>query len=272
MKLKKVSVIIPTYNRQDTLKRAIETCISQTYKDIEIIIVDDTKKSQQDLIDSYHDDRIVYVHNANPQGSPIARNIGIERATGEYIAFLDDDDEWLPEKIEKQLNYMLNNPNCPIVICYSDDRRRHDGRISKPPKIISHKDLVKGFNLSSTSSYLCRAFNLEQVKVEEEYFDVKAPSGQEYDLALRVTQLYDIHCIPEILMIQHKTEGQISQNWGRKVRGQYFMMYKWGHEYSIIEWLKRIGLVGLFFSGYIFGDAVMYPINFFKELHEGIGR
>jgi glycosyltransferase involved in cell wall biosynthesis len=242
-----VSVVIPTIkSRKKYLERAVDSVLEQTYNNIEIVVVD--------------------------EGLPatVQRNIGIERAKGDFIAFLDDDDEWMPEKIEKQMELLKQHPLASICISYSDDRRIGNGRISKPNWVSLHKDLVNGFNLSSTSSYLVRKYALDQTKRKYGYyFDESLPSGHEYDLALRLTEnSHIVICFPEILMIQHKSEGQISTNWGKKVRGQYRFMEKWGHEYSVIDYLKRIGLIGLFWLGYIFGDSIMYPINFMKELGE----
>jgi len=313
--LKKVSVIIPTYNRSDTLKRAIETCISQTYKDIEIIIVDDTKKSQQEMIDSYHDDRIVYVHNANPQGSPIARNIGIRQSKGEYIAFLDDDDEWYPTKIEKQMQLMMSHPNIGLVICYSLDKRFGKERINMPPEVITHRMALKSFNLSSTSSYLVRKDSLikiarkninnkiiermcgrcvidnicwedyrvgiwnkeelrcekvrKELEKEKKYFDTSLPSAQEYDLAIRLSKNYKVCCIPEVLMIQYSSEGQISENWSRKIKGIIALYGKYHKEYGIIDHVKTVGLLGLFSFGFLLGNRIYNVIIPMKERYEG---
>src|SRR5690554_5294753 len=106
----KVSVIIPTFRRADSLKKAIQSVINQSYNNIEIIIVDDndgddffraaTKKTVKD---SFMEFPLIYIEHLHNKGLPTARNTGINVANGEYIAFLDDDDEWLPQKLEKQL-------------------------------------------------------------------------------------------------------------------------------------------------------------------------
>jgi len=249
-----VSVVIPTLpERKHLLQRAVASVHAQTYSNIEIIPVSDGSNACE------------------------ARNIGITKAQGDFIAFLDDDDTWYPMKIEKQVKHMLEHPSICLVICYSDDQRRYPHRISHPPDIVKHSDLVKGFNLSSTSSYLVRRYALEMVYNETGcFFDESLPSGHEYDLALRMTlrslsRYHEIHCIPEVLMTQYKTPGQISENWGRKIRGQYRFMEKWGYEYGLLEYCKRVGLIGLFWLGFLFGDRVMIPINLMKDLHDKQG-
>jgi len=108
MKNPTVSVIIPTYNRAHLVGRSIQSVINQTYQDFEIIVVDDgSTDNTEDIIKEFQkkDKRIKHIkHNKNKGGSA-ARNTGIRAARGEYIAFLDSDDEWMPTKLEKQTSY-----------------------------------------------------------------------------------------------------------------------------------------------------------------------
>ncbi|MEG7845932.1 glycosyltransferase family 2 protein [Bacillus mobilis] len=112
----KVSVIIPTFKRSEFLSRAIDSLLHQTHKNIEIIIVDDNhpnseyvSKTFESLQIYFNDERVIYRKNDRNLGCALARNEGIKIATGDYVTFLDDDDLYLPEKIEKQLIYMINN-------------------------------------------------------------------------------------------------------------------------------------------------------------------
>ena len=97
-----VSIIVPTYNRAGVLSRAIRSIFSQTYSNIEIIIVDDASCDDTgNVVESFMDDHIHYIRHDKNQGGSASRNTGIRSAKGSFIAFLDDDDEWLPEKLEK---------------------------------------------------------------------------------------------------------------------------------------------------------------------------
>ena len=106
----KVSVVIPTYNRPDTLERAIKSVVGQTRADIEILVVNDSPDEAPvlDVIGRFKDSRIRYFRNERTKGGNGARNTGILKAKEEYIAFLDDDDEWMPEKLEAQANRLQN--------------------------------------------------------------------------------------------------------------------------------------------------------------------
>lgn len=268
-----VSIIIPTYNRPDTLKRAIESCISQTYKDVEIIIVDDTRKSQQEMIDSFEDNRIIYIHNANPQGASIARNIGISQAKGEYIAPLDDDDELMPEKIGEQVKILSHKNFHHVGLCvtWMLDKRFGIERVNKTPEVINHDYVLDAFNLQSTSAYMFRRYALEAIAgkglKEKQYFDITLPSAQEYDLALRISKDAPIISISKVLVIQNATEGQISENWTRKIKGILAIRKKHKQDYKLSHHIKACGLVAVYSMGYIFGNRIYGLLTYFKERH-----
>lgn len=115
----RVSVIIPTYNRRDYVQEAIDSVLAQTFTDYEIIVIDDgSTDGTGEALRARYGDRIHYEWQGN-QGESVARNRGIELARGEYIAFLDSDDLWLPEKLEKQVAYLDAHLDTGAVFCQS---------------------------------------------------------------------------------------------------------------------------------------------------------
>lgn len=147
-----VSVIMPTYERdKEVIERAINSIINQTYLNWELIIVDDNKineisKNIQSMIAEINDNRIVYVKNEKNIGSAKSRNNGIKKSKGEYITFLDDDDEYLPLKIENQLNKMIKQ-NADYSITNLDlfdendvivRKRRHDYIEKENDLLVTH--------------------------------------------------------------------------------------------------------------------------------------
>jgi len=111
-----VSVIIPTYNRDELLRRAMESVLNQTFDDFELIVVDGAKSDEtKGLVKSFGDKRLRYVPQKG-KGIANARNIGIKKARGEFIAFLDDDDIWKPEKLERQIQGFKELPESYGVI------------------------------------------------------------------------------------------------------------------------------------------------------------
>ncbi len=139
MKDSLVSCILTTYNRGSLIKRSLNSIIVQEYKNLEILVIDDcSSESYEDLIKSYNDKRIKYIRHKSNKGLAQSRNTGMENSHGEYIAFLDDDDEWLPDKIIKQLEIFQNSEfrNLGMVMC---GIRRINGL-----KIKNQKEVLRG--------------------------------------------------------------------------------------------------------------------------------
>jgi glycosyltransferase involved in cell wall biosynthesis len=120
----KVSIVIPTFKRAEFLDRAIDSVLNQTYNNLEVIIVDDNnpeteyrKKTELTMFKYNGDPRVKYIkHNKNRNGSA-ARNTGINHSNGKYICFLDDDDYYFPQKVEKQLDYLIKHPEYKATYC-----------------------------------------------------------------------------------------------------------------------------------------------------------
>ena len=118
--MSEVSVIIPTHNRPEFLKRSIKSVLDQSYQDLELIIVDDgSKPTAQNIVDSFQDSRIRFIRQEVSRGGGTTRNIGIRAATGNFIAFLDDDDEWVPNKLAIQMEYFEGTPDDVGIIAKS---------------------------------------------------------------------------------------------------------------------------------------------------------
>ncbi|RJP26260.1 MAG: glycosyltransferase [Candidatus Omnitrophota bacterium] len=120
MVTEKVSIVIPTYNRAALLERTLESALQQTYYKTEIIIVDDgSTDNTKEVVISLQDPRVVYVRNPVNVGAPESRNIGIDRSSGKYVAFLDSDDEWDPRKLEKQMDFIRQQQSTADFLCYT---------------------------------------------------------------------------------------------------------------------------------------------------------
>ena len=119
--------------------------MDQTYPNIETIVVDDgsTDGSEKYIEETLKDASIRYFYNADMPGGNHARNIGIKHSKGEYLAFLDDDDEWMPSKIEKQVRYYLDNPESAFVGCARIDEYDFRERYCQNPQLIPEGDLSK---------------------------------------------------------------------------------------------------------------------------------
>lgn len=188
-----VSVVMPTYKNEGfTLNRAIESVIDQTYENWELIIVDDNKeemytKIAKKIISDFSDDRLIYLKNDTNLGSAKSRNRGIEIARGTYITFLDDDDEYLPKKVESQLNIMIEkNADFSLTdLNIFDDnnklvRKRRHTYIKDDARLL-HLHLM--YHLTGTDTLMFKTTYLKQIDMFDE-IDL----GDEYYLMLKAIE------------------------------------------------------------------------------------
>lgn len=196
-----VSVVIPVYNRAEKVKAAIDSVLGQDYDHIEIIVVDDGSSDGTPCVLDAYGGRIVTAGQEN-RGVSAARNTGIRMARGEYIAFLDSDDIWLPEKISRQIQYMQERPG--LLICQTEEIWIRNGVRVNPRNI--HKKIggmifepSLALCLISPSSVMMRRSLLDVVGL----FDEKLPACEDYDLWLRVSCRHEIGLLPEYLVVKH---------------------------------------------------------------------
>ncbi len=196
-----VSVIIPTFNRAHLLERAIDSVLRQTFTDFELIVADDgSTDSTRDVLAGLGG-RLVPLLLAHG-GVSAARNAGTRASTGELIAFLDSDDEWLPEKLSRQVALYDRSNRC--FVCHTEEIWYRNGREVRQKKI-HRKQGGKFFEralercLISPSSVMISRPLLDRVG----WFDESLPAAEDYDLWLRVTAFHDVHFIPEPLVVKH---------------------------------------------------------------------
>jgi len=129
-----VSVIIPTYNRAVFVLKAIESVLAQTFTDYEIIVVDDgsTDNTDQQVANLVKSNEKVRYYKIVNQGVSFARNFGVDQSRGEWLAFLDSDDQWLPKKLEKQVLEVTNNNFIDII--YTDEKWIRNGKFVNKKK------------------------------------------------------------------------------------------------------------------------------------------
>lgn len=206
-----VTVIIPTYNREKTIGRAIDSILNQTYKDIEIIVIDDgSSDGTIEVLKKYGEK--VRVLTQSHRGANAARNKGIENANGKYIAFLDSDDEWLEDKIHKQIEYMtLNNKQvcfCPYKLIDSDERYIPSDYINTDKYEVNIAEVLANGNVIGTPTLILEKSVLDKVGG----FDEQMKSLQDYELAIRISKNYEIGYIPEILVNAYRMNVSITNN------------------------------------------------------------
>ena len=206
-----ISVIIPTYNAAAYIGEAMDSVFAQTYRDYEIIVIDDgsTDETKELLEQHYPTINYYYVEN---NGVSAARNLGIAKAQGEFIAFLDADDWWLPEKLEKQLVLFEVDKTLGLVLTenYFFTAVGLCGFTNKK-RLLMQGDIVKNIFLNSyavTSTVMVRKSVFEQVGLFEEELSV----AEDDNLWMRIGMNYDIALVDEKLAHYRITNGSLSRN------------------------------------------------------------
>jgi glycosyltransferase involved in cell wall biosynthesis len=199
-----ISVIIPTYNSAHYLGEAIKSVLAQTYKDLEIIVIDDGSTDNTKEIVKTYADRIIFLQQAN-SGPAKARNFGIQKSSGEFVAFLDADDVWYPEKLERQMEMFLKNPQYGLI--HSDalirtvDNSQPD-RLWFDFKRRNKSGMVFSDLLAECFIILSSAIIRRQCLEETGCFDENVVPWEGYDLWLRVTYSYPIGFVNAPLFVR----------------------------------------------------------------------
>ncbi|MDI6765245.1 MAG: glycosyltransferase family A protein [Bacteroidota bacterium] len=231
---KLIFIIIPAYNTAHLIGRSITSVLLQTYQHFEVIIVDDGSTDNLNYaLARFKDNRIRSIRHEANRGGSAARNTGINAARGEYIAFLDSDDEWLPEKLEKQIEVFRKSSN-DVGMVYTGWRwiREKDGKIIQD-KIPAqrgnlHQLLLSIDCIGSMSTPLIRTSLLHAIGG----FDEKLPARQDWDLWLRLSKVCRFDFVPEVLVNYYVRTESISGNTLNKIKGTEIVLEKYLDEFK----------------------------------------
>jgi glycosyltransferase involved in cell wall biosynthesis len=207
----KVSIIMTVFNGEIFLKEAIESCLNQTYSNIELIVIDDGSKDQSlSIIESFKDPRIKLIQNKTNKGQSYSRNKGIKESEGKYIAIMDADDIAYPERIEKQLNFLVNS-NVDICFSYADLINGF-GNITGAKTITQNMNLLKAQLLIYCPLIHPTAFwRKESFITNELWYDEYFIYSQDYDLWTRAIKKLKFGIIKlSLLKFRFRNEQSIS--------------------------------------------------------------
>ncbi|HUU81636.1 MAG TPA: glycosyltransferase family A protein [Acidobacteriota bacterium] len=203
-----VSVIIPTFNRAGKVARAISSVLYQTFTDYEIIVVNDASSDGTERVLSQFGKHITCLHHSSNLGVSATRNTGIRSAGSPFIAFLDSDDYWLPQKLAAQIGFFSSHPKA--VACQTEEIWIRNGRLVNPKK----KHMKISGDIFEASLKLClvspSAVMLKRALLEEVgLFDEDLPACEDYDLWLRIACRYPVQLIRQQLVV--KEGGEVDQ-------------------------------------------------------------
>lgn len=218
MDTKLVSAIITTHNRVQLLQRAIESVLTQTYKNIECIVVDDSSTDDTKALCGKYPIHYIYIPKEESRGGNYARNLGIKASIGEYCAFLDDDDYWLPTKIEKQVA-LIEKMDCELVYCgrrveyvRNDQTEFKDTIPNSTWSGDMHKKILYKICTTTTNILVKR-----QALFDVGLFDENLSFWQEYELTIRLAQRKAFYFVNEPLSV-YRVDTRDSQ----RLTNKYF--------------------------------------------------
>ncbi len=273
-----VTVVITTYKRKlDIVERAIRSVVAQTYRDWELIVVDDSPEDYEyrleikKMVNRYANDyQVVYHANPKSSGACFSRNVGLEMARGEFIAYLDDDDEWVPSKLERQTEAMNNaDGHVALVYCpyYSIDEETGQKKAVKKPMrsgMLYEYLLEVGNIFGGMSMPLMRTACVKDVGG----FDILMQSAQDIDLWLRLAKKYPVIYLDEPLVNYYIHGGdQISTNPYKRIAGLTRLNEKnrdYLETHKKVKWKREMGLIEFYVQAGERKEALKIWANTFR--------
>ena len=213
-----VSIIMPSYNTATYIGLSIKSVLDQTYDNWELLVVDDCSTDNTDeVVQSFlTDDRIRYLKNDSNSGAAVSRNRALREAKGKWIAFLDSDDLWLPDKLEKQIKYMIDNHYhfSYTNYCEIDESGEKLGVIVTGPRRITRS----GFFNYCWPGCLTVMYDAEISESVIQIEDIK--KNNDYAMWLKVSQFCDCYLFPKTMAFYRRRDGSISNH-------NYLSLIKW---------------------------------------------
>ena len=227
-----VSVIIPTYNRDHLVGRTIRSVLSQTLQDFELLVVDDGSSDHtEEVVCSFKDPRIRYLRHGVNRGAPASRNTGIKVARAQYLAFLDDDVQAMPEKLERQLEVIRRpgNEDVAVVLCGAarQDRTRVIEVIPRLSGWVYEQLLSHRVHCSSTSAILVN----KKLFAGPTLFDESLPSHQDYDFLVGLARGGRVLMVRDPLVLTLEHGGDKISTPPRRLKGYLRLHEKYSAEF-----------------------------------------
>lgn len=218
-----VSIITPTHNCSQYIRQTIDSVLSQTYHNFELIIIDDNSDDDTvEIVKTYNDSRIILLCNVSNKGAAYSRNIGLKKANGDYIAFLDGDDTWNNNKLEKQINFMLSNNYSFSYTNYS---------------VINENGTTKNYYITGPKKVTHRMFKrsdyvgcLTVMFKKDLYPDLQIPDTiikrNDYALWIKISERSNCYLLDECLAYYRINSGGLSKTRKSKLFKHHIYMFK----------------------------------------------
>ena len=251
-----VSIIMPSYNTGRFIKETIESVLAQTYPDWDLIIVDDCSTDNTDEVVGgfLSDERIRYIKNDTNSGAAVSRNRALREAKGKWIAFLDSDDLWEPDKLQKQISFMENNGYCFSYTNYIeiDETSKPNGRRVTGPRRITKRGMYN-YCWPGCLTVMYDAETVGLIQIE----DIK--KNNDYAMWLKVCKKADCYLLDEQLARYRKRSGSISNHGYAKLIKWHYKLYREAEKMNPVSSLINTGRNMLF--------GVVKKIKYVKKLN-----
>ena len=237
----KISIILPAYNRENTIACSIQSILKQTWKDFELIIVDDGSTDNTcSVVETFSDSRIKYYRQENA-GASSARNMGVIYSESDIIAFCDSDDTWKEDKLEKQIRFMEDNPEISLVYT-AYMMHMHDKEVRVPNEgYICDRNILSRLLVKNT-------IGAPTIMVKKDVFravggfDTSMKSLEDWDFAIKVAKKYQIGFIDEILVDAYDTGTGISHSIAPYFQSRCLMVTRYASD------MQRLGIFDIYVS------------------------
>lgn len=218
------SVIIPTFNREKILSRAIDSILAQTFGDFELIIVDDGSIDKTgELVRNYKDERIKYVYKENG-GQNSALNVGLKEARGRFVAFCDSDDTWMPLKLERTYEKYMEDEDVSVVYCWTGIERNGQVELARNDYLegnIYKEVLTQGY-LTSPTFLSCKKSCFETIGE----FDLKVINCQDDDFCFNLCRYFKVALIKEILGVYYSDVDNRKSSMKKTAADSYLFLWE----------------------------------------------
>ncbi|MEH2280296.1 MAG: glycosyltransferase [Nostoc sp.] len=261
----KISVIIPAYNSQNTIKHTIKSVLNQTFSDLELIVINDgSQDSTLEVVTQIQDSRIKVFSYSNAGGN-VSRNRGLHRAVGEFISFLDADDLWTPDKLQSQLKALQENVTAKVAYSWTDYINASGQFILSGKRInvnenVYEKLLLNNFLENGSNPLICR-----KALITLGGFDESLNAAQDWDMWLRLASKFNFICVPSVQILYRISANSVSSNLVRQEKACLQVLERaYKERPSTLKHSWNISLANLY--KYLTCKALQKPFNRQKGL------
>jgi glycosyltransferase involved in cell wall biosynthesis len=265
----RLSVIIPAFNRASVIPKAIKSVFDQGFDDLEVIVVDDASRDNiEDVIGRMNDPRVIYIRHPRNMGGAAARNTGIERAQGEYIAFLDSDDQWMPGKLRKQMDlFAALDDSYGVVysglkVIFEETETSEDVPAVRRGSFLN--ELLIANCIRTLSSVVVRRRYLQKVGG----LDARLRSCQDWDLYIRLMKECKFECVQEPLVtyyVNKQDPSRISNKGKSIVQGHAMIAEKFKEDYKKLSRAERVRYCESIGEMYSLGGSFWHPLRMMAQ-------